>query len=171
MDKKTRPERWQEIERLCQSALEMESGKRESYVKKACAGDESLRHEVEALLANLSEAQGFMKDPAMEAAAKALAKDVENVPAKDLIGQSIAHYRIEEKIGEGGGVHQQQVRLVRRRHGEVAARAQRLFETHGIDGVLGAAECDEVVLHRIQSRGRCQRPPRQPAAEEPSAPR
>jgi len=44
-------------------------------LKEACAGDESLRKEVEALLANLTQAEGFMKDPAMEVAANALARD------------------------------------------------------------------------------------------------
>ncbi len=97
-----KPERWQEIERICQSALGMEPTEREAYLKEACARDESLRHEVEALLVNLTEAQGFLKGPAMEAAGKVLAKDQMNMPAKDLTGQSIAHYHIEEKIGEGG---------------------------------------------------------------------
>ncbi len=95
-------DRWREIERLCHSALQFEKEKRRAYLTEACAGDESLRNEVEALLANLTEAKGFMKDPAMEAAAKALAQDQKNMPAKDLTGQCIAHYRIEEKIGEGG---------------------------------------------------------------------
>ncbi len=44
------PERWKEIERLCQTALEIEPGKRETYLKEACAEDDSLRKEVEALL-------------------------------------------------------------------------------------------------------------------------
>jgi hypothetical protein len=67
------PERWKEIEQLCQLALEMKGGKREAYLKIACAGDESLRKEVEALLEQQTKAEGFLKDPAIEAAAKVLA--------------------------------------------------------------------------------------------------
>jgi len=95
-------ERWHEIERLCQTALEMEPGKREAYLKEACARNESLRKEVEALLTNQSEAGRFMKDPAIEDAAKALAKEQESALTRDLIGLSISHYRIVEKIGQGG---------------------------------------------------------------------
>ncbi len=69
------PERWREIARLCQTAREMEPAEREEYLERACGGDESLRKEVEALLANLTEAEGFMKNPAMEEAARALAKE------------------------------------------------------------------------------------------------
>ena len=103
MNKKiTRPERWQEIERLCQSALGMEPAKREAYLKEACAGDESLKREVDDLLVQQSEAEGFMKNPAMDVAAKALAGDQEGAALTDLAGRTVAHYRIEEKIGEGG---------------------------------------------------------------------
>ena len=96
------PERWKEIERICQSVLVIEREKREAYLKEACTGDESLRKEVEALLQQQTKAEGFLKDPAIDDAAKALAKEKENALAGELTGRIISHYRIIEKIGQGG---------------------------------------------------------------------
>jgi hypothetical protein len=64
------PERWQEIERLYNSALAVESGQRESFLKEACAGDESLRREVKQLLASQTRVERFIECPALQVAAK-----------------------------------------------------------------------------------------------------
>jgi eukaryotic-like serine/threonine-protein kinase len=96
------PERWKEIERICQSALAMDSANRASYLKGACAGDESLRQEVEALLAQRTKAEGFLNDPAIEDAGKALAKAQGDALAGELTGRTVSHYRIVKKIGQGG---------------------------------------------------------------------
>ena len=92
------PERWKAIKRLCHSALEIEREKREAYLKEACAGDESLRKEVEALLAHQTEAEGFLKDPAVELAAKELARDPAATLKTDLAGRRVAHYQIARII-------------------------------------------------------------------------
>ena len=44
-------ERWRKIEELYHSALEREGSRRAAFVEQACGGDESLRREVESLLA------------------------------------------------------------------------------------------------------------------------
>jgi eukaryotic-like serine/threonine-protein kinase len=96
------PERWKQIRRVCHSALELELSRREIYLKEACEGDESLLKEVESLLAQQSEAAGVFDSPAFDAAARALVEEEEAEPHPDLVGRTLQHYRIVEKIGEGG---------------------------------------------------------------------
>ena len=47
---------WRRIEEICHDALARLPNDRSAYVREACAGDESLRMEVESLLANQSRA-------------------------------------------------------------------------------------------------------------------
>ena len=96
------PERWQQIKRHYNSALEIEPGRREAFLDEACAGDESLRKEIERLLARQAEAEDVLGAPALEFAARALAQDQKNEPQPDYVGRSLLHYRITDKIGEGG---------------------------------------------------------------------
>ena len=57
-------ERWNRIERLYHSAREKQPGERDAFLKEACAGDESLRREVESLLGCRPEAEEFIESPA-----------------------------------------------------------------------------------------------------------
>ena len=43
--------RWERVEELYHGALERDSSERVAFLQAACAGDESLRQEVESLLA------------------------------------------------------------------------------------------------------------------------
>src|SRR5262245_27810610 len=92
------PERWQEIEQLCHSALELESNRREAFLKEACAGDESLRRGVESLLAQQTEAENFIEVPALEVAAQGMAKN----PTQALVGRQLGPYQILSPLGAGG---------------------------------------------------------------------
>ena len=94
------PERWREIERLYQLVQERAPGEREAFLRDACAGDEDLRKEVAALLADQSRIDRFIESPAMNVAAKALAQDQAQVTLK--AGQTVAHYRVIDEIGHGG---------------------------------------------------------------------
>jgi eukaryotic-like serine/threonine-protein kinase len=96
------PDRMQEIERLYDKVLEREPSQRKSFLEQKCAGDESLRQAVELLLDRKTEVEGFLKAPAMDVAARALAQDQSHDPQPDLVGRSLLHYHVKEKIGEGG---------------------------------------------------------------------
>ena len=99
-------ERWRKIERLYHSALEQEQSQRADFIKQACAGDESLQHEVESLLAAEIE-ESFLEAPALEVAAKCLAMAVTapggpGVTTARSSPAAIGRYRIVRVLGEGG---------------------------------------------------------------------
>jgi serine/threonine protein kinase/Flp pilus assembly protein TadD len=104
-----KPERWQQIEALFQRALEHDSAERSGFLDQACAGDQSLRREVEVLIAAHEKAGSFIESPAFEVEARDLADEARQATddsvkraAALIAGQSISHYRIIEQLGEGG---------------------------------------------------------------------
>ena len=92
------PERWQRIKALLESALEREPGKRSVFLNEACAGDSSLRNEVESLIAAHEQVAGFIEEPAYEVMAGMLVDD--HVGA--LVGQSLGPYQLIGSLGGGG---------------------------------------------------------------------
>ena len=89
-----KPKRWQEIEKICNSALDLPPGERKAFVQSACAEDDALREEVDRLLVRQQEAEDFMAVPALEMQASELGTNA--LPA------TLLHYRIAEKLGAGG---------------------------------------------------------------------
>src|ERR1700730_1440314 len=97
-----KPIRWQQLDALFLSALEREPEERAAFLDKACAGDEALRKQVEALLAAHEEAGSFIESPAMELEARGVADEQRDDRAELAVGESISHYRIISPLGSGG---------------------------------------------------------------------
>jgi len=97
-----KPERWQKIDELFHAAVERNDGERAAFLNDACAGDESLRKQVEALLAGHEQAGSFIESPAMEVEARGVAADPENKEAELANGETVSHYRIISPLGSGG---------------------------------------------------------------------
>ncbi|HEU0176046.1 MAG TPA: serine/threonine-protein kinase [Blastocatellia bacterium] len=96
-----RPERWRQIDRLYQSALERDATERGAFLDGVCGGDEELRREVESLLAaheKAKEAEDFLNQPAMQVAAQVIADDQAQSPTPRKLGR----YQILSLLGRGG---------------------------------------------------------------------
>jgi serine/threonine protein kinase len=90
--------RWQQIEQICQSALELEESRREAFLEDACRGDAKLRQEVESLLKHDKRGDRFIEQPALEAAARMIAQE----KPESLLGQQVGSYQIQSLLGAGG---------------------------------------------------------------------
>jgi len=92
-------ERWQEVERLYHSTLAKDANERAAFLAQACAGDETLRREVESLIALEPHAKEFIESPAVEVVAGMMAREH---PAQIAAGDRFNQYRIISHLGAGG---------------------------------------------------------------------
>jgi eukaryotic-like serine/threonine-protein kinase len=90
------PERWAQIDRLLDEALELEATARADFLATACRDDAELRREVEKLLASFEAADGFLETPAINNFGASF-----NQPGA-AVGQRLAHYEILSLLGAGG---------------------------------------------------------------------
>jgi serine/threonine protein kinase/Tol biopolymer transport system component/tetratricopeptide (TPR) repeat protein len=93
------PERWKKVEEVFESALECSPDERRGYLVEACAGDESLRGQVETLLQSYEAAGSFIEAPVLAPDAARTLID-ENSPA--MIGRRVGSYKLVREIGRGG---------------------------------------------------------------------
>src|SRR5215510_1023343 len=92
------PERWRQVDQLLGAALERAPAERAAFISEACGGDDSLRREVEALLAFEGEAKSFIEAPAYAVVAPLIVGD----DGQSLLGKTIGHYQIISLLGKGG---------------------------------------------------------------------
>ena len=91
------PERWQQVKSMLAPVLELDPAERSAYLDRACAGDCSLREEIETLLATDQKADPeFLNEPVVAALA------AEGPDANLRIGRRIGPYQVVEEIGVGG---------------------------------------------------------------------
>jgi Tol biopolymer transport system component/aminoglycoside phosphotransferase (APT) family kinase protein len=94
----TDPERRRRVEEVCDAALDRDARERAAFVAAACAGDDTLRQEVEALLAHAQTAEGFLAVPMGEVAARVLTDE----HSASLVERQIGSYTILSLLGAGG---------------------------------------------------------------------
>lgn len=135
--------RWQQLKRLLQSAIELPPAEQQSYLDDACAGDPSLRREVESLMVH-ADAEDFLEYGVARAAAEAL----DLIETVDLEGQHLGPWKIGKRIGEGG---MGAVYLAERADGEftkqVAIKVVR--QRVASDGVLRRFRAERQILANI----------------------
>ena len=111
------PQRWERIEEVFQSALDIEnSAERREFVQRQCGNDRELRFEVEKLLADFDSAENFIESPvwtdslvlnsvARGEIASSLEKEFPSTigEAEDpMIGRRVGVFRLTEELGRGG---------------------------------------------------------------------
>ncbi|MGO8795710.1 MAG: protein kinase domain-containing protein [Candidatus Sulfotelmatobacter sp.] len=99
--------RWKQIDRLLQSVLERPPEERDEFLRRSTEGDEALEREVRSLLNSQQQAGSFLESPAIEAAARVIARDQsqgkdDEETSRVRKEQTISHYRILAKLGGGG---------------------------------------------------------------------
>jgi len=94
------PERWQQISRICQEAQDTPAPQRAAFIRDACAGDASLRREVESLLAYEGAAVQFLEHP--PAGADRMPPDAPDAVAAIPMGTRFGSYEVVARLGAFG---------------------------------------------------------------------
>ncbi|MBI3684287.1 MAG: serine/threonine-protein kinase [Acidobacteria bacterium] len=91
------PERWQQVERIYQAALERDPASRSAFLEEACGGDAGMRQDVESLLLWDEQGETFLEEPALHVAARTFGE----APALEP-GMRLGSYEVLSPLGVGG---------------------------------------------------------------------
>src|SRR6187399_1465733 len=92
------PEQWEKVSEIFQSAAELSADERSAFLKVHCGGDETVRREVESLLAAETEVGDFIERPIVGE----FVLDGNDHERAFSAGDTIGHYTIDAAIGFGG---------------------------------------------------------------------
>ena len=93
--------KWRRLEAIYHAALSREPDDRSAYVVEACEGDEELEREVTSLLRQDVSKSAFLDHPAEEALGTSPSR-ARHRKFDSPLGKTLLHYRVVEKLGEGG---------------------------------------------------------------------
>lgn len=101
------PERWEQVDRLLQAALDLDASDRSAFLDQACAGNKDLRREVESLLAVNLPTNDFLSHPVVNSLKGELstttAEKIEQSSSLLQPGTILDNrYQIERELGRGG---------------------------------------------------------------------
>src|SRR5262245_27159036 len=96
-------EQWARVRELVHAALTMPDDERERFLERATANDSVLGKEVRSLLAANAQAHGF-SEPVLSRLADAVHTDAAAAltHVSELIGRTLTHYHLVEKLSSGG---------------------------------------------------------------------
>ncbi len=92
------PERWQQVRRIFEEAMEHPSAERHAFLLEACGEEIALRREVENMLAACDDSDDFLEVPPRQLADEV----VKATPSTLTSGQALGHYTIISLLGKGG---------------------------------------------------------------------
>jgi hypothetical protein len=93
-------QRWSDLERIIDQALELAPDLRSSFLEQTCSSDPSLRAEAEQLLRAADAADFFLDQPGPAYAAPLVARVAEGQPLA--AGTSLGTYEVVRRLGRGG---------------------------------------------------------------------
>jgi serine/threonine protein kinase len=101
------PERLEKVKSLLASALSVPPEEREAFLRGACAGDPSLRHDIDSYLGKGDRTDRFFHQAqtvpnAHISLENPSAQVTMQIPADPRIGQEIGKYHIKQRVAEGG---------------------------------------------------------------------